>query len=214
MNTQFKYRPQTLDDFAFANEKVEKKIRQIATGQTTRPVVLYGTYGTGKSTLATLIPKAIDGPKVKIERINAEDLNSSAEVRKSFYRNYQFDHFFAPEGQSRNYTVVEEVNFDPKAKGALRNTLDEMEGRGLVIFTTNELEKFDEGLLSRADVLEIAPTPPDKFLAYAQKILRSEGIDIDDSSVLEVLESVYELHRDNRAFYKALDEIIAEAQNN
>lgn len=208
MNTQFKYRPKTLGEFVFANDQVERQISRFTKGTTTRPLVLHGPFGTGKSTVAELIPKAIDGPSVKIEKVKAEDLNNSAEVRKKFYRDRHFDNLFAPEGQSRHYTVVEEVNFDPKAKGALRNTLDEMEGRDLVIFTTNELHKLDDGLLSRAEVVEIPPVSPNRFLDRAQTILKAEGVELDDASVLEVLESTYDLHRDNRAYFKALDEII------
>lgn len=208
MNTQYKYRPQRIDDFVFANDRLEQQIKRYTSGRSLRPLVLHGTNGTGKSTLADLIPKSLDGSQVKITRIKAEDLNSNAEVRKFFSRNKQFDKFFAPDGQSRCYTVVEEVNFDPKAKGALRDSLDEMEGRDLVIFTTNELGKLDEGLLSRAEVIEIPPAPPERFLSHAQTILQAEGIELDDGSVIEVLESVFELHRDNRAYYKALDEII------
>jgi hypothetical protein len=89
-----------------------------------------------------------------------------------------------------------------------------MEGRDLAIFTTNELDKLDEGLLSRAEVLEVPPATADRFLPHAQKILSAEGVELDDGSVLEVLESVYDLHRDNRAYYKALDEIIAETKFN
>lgn len=214
MNTQYKYRPQRIEDFVFANDRLERQIKRYTSGKSLRPLVLYGPNGTGKSTLADLIPKSIDGAEVKVERIKAEDLNSNAEVRKLFTRSKQFDKLFAPEGQSRCYTVVEEVNFDPKAKGALRDSLDEMEGRDLAIFTTNEVDKLDEGLLSRAEVIEIPPAPAARFLPHAQKILRAEGVELDDASVLDVLESVYDLHRDNRAYYKAMDEIIAESNSN
>lgn len=210
MNTQYKYRPQRIEDFVFANDQLEKKIKQYTTGILLRPLVLHGTNGTGKSTLADLIPKALDGNDVKVNKIKAEDLNSNAEVRKLFTRSKQFDKLFTPDGQSRCYTVVEEVNFDPKAKGALRDSLDEMEGRDLAIFTTNEVNKLDVGLLSRAEVVEVIPAPPDRFLAHAQKILKAEGLHLDDGSVLEVLESVYELYHDNRAYYKVLDELINE----
>lgn len=213
MNTQYKYRPQRIEDFVFANDKLAKQIDRYTTGKSLRPLVLFGKNGTGKSTLADLIPKSIDGADVQVTKVKAEDLNSNAEVRRLFTRTKQFDKHFAPEGQSRCYTVVEEVNFDPKAKGALRDSLDEMEGRDLAIFTTNELDKIDEGLLSRAEVIEIPPASPERFLQHAQKILRSEGVELDDPSLSEVLESVYDLHHDNRAYYKALDEIIAEARN-
>ena len=212
MNTQHKYRPQNIEDFVFSTDRLEQQIQRYAKGKTSRPLILHGPYGTGKSTLAEIIPKSIDGSSVQVTRIKSEDLNSNAEVRKAFTRTKQFDNLFAPEGQSRNYTIVEEVNFDPKAKGALRTSLDEMEGRDLTIFTTNELHKLDDALLSRAEVVEVPPAPPDRFLRCAQKILKAEKVSLEDAEVLEVLESVYEIYRDNRAYYKALDEIIEAAQ--
>lgn len=208
MNTQHKYRPKNISEFVFANEQVARQVKRYTECKTVRPLVLYGPNGTGKSTLADLIPKELEGDQVTVNKVKAEDLNSNAEVRKIFTRSKQFDKMFAPEGQSRNYTVIEEVNFDPKAKGAMRESLDEMEGRDLIIFTTNELDKLDPGLLSRAEVVEIPPASAERFLPRAQDILRAEGVELDDASVVEVLESVFEIHADNRSYYKALDEII------
>jgi replication-associated recombination protein RarA len=208
MNTQHKYRPKNISEFVFANAQVERQVKRYVTGKTVRPLVLYGPNGTGKSTLADLIPKELEGKQVMVNKVKAEDLNSNAEVRKIFTRSKQFDKMFAPEGQSRNYTVIEEVNFDPRAKGAMRESLDEMEGRDLIIFTTNELDKLDPGLLSRAEIVEVPPATAEQFLPRAQDILKAEGVNLDDASVLEVLESVYEVHPDNRSYYKALDEII------
>jgi DNA polymerase III delta prime subunit len=83
-----------------------------------------------------------------------------------------------------------------------------MAGRELFIFTTNEVAKIDKGLLSRAEVVEVPPAPPDRFFSHAKNILRSEGVDLDDSVLWDTLEAVYEADYDNRQYYKALDEII------
>jgi replication-associated recombination protein RarA len=208
MNSNYKYRPKTIDEFVFATPKLENQIRRYADGKTMLPLVLYGEYGTGKSLLADLIPKALEGESVVVNYVNAEELNNAKEVREKFFRSLQFDRLFSAGEQKNNYTVVEEVNFDPKAKGALRVCLDSMAGRELFIFTTNEIEKIDKGLLSRAEVAEVIPAPPDRFFARAQHILRSEGVDLDDSVLRDVLETVYENDYDNRAYYRALDEII------
>ena len=208
MNTNYKYRPSTIDEFVFATPKLEAQIRRYADGKSLLPLVLYGNYGTGKSLLAELIPKAIDGEEVIVSRVNAEELNNAKDVREKFFRSAQYDKLFSTNGQKNNYTVIEEVNFDPKAKGALRVCLDGMAERELFIFTTNEVEKIDKGLLSRSQVVEVLPAPPDRFFPRAQHILRSEGVDLDDSVLRDVLETVYENDYDNRAYYRALDEII------
>ncbi|MBU3564817.1 AAA family ATPase [Polynucleobacter sp. MWH-HuK1] len=214
MNTNYKYRPKTIDEFVFATPKLETQIKRYADGKSMLPLVLHGEYGTGKSLLAELIPKAIDGDAVSINYVNAEELNSAKEVREKFFRSTQYDRLFSTDGQKNNYTVVEEVNFDPKAKGALRVCLDGMAERELFIFTTNEVEKIDRGLLSRAEVVEVLPAPPDRFFNRAQHILRSEGVDLDDSVLRDVLDTVYENDYDNRAYYRALDEIIEAWKDN
>ena len=208
MNTNYKYRPTTVDEFVFATPKLEAQIKRYTNGKSLLPLVLHGNYGTGKSLLADLIPKALDGDEVVVNYVNAEEMNSASEVRKKFFREPLFDKLFGTGEQKYNYTVVEEVNFDPKAKGALRVCLDGMAERELFIFTTNEVEKIDKGLLSRAEVVEVLPAPPERFFPRAQHILRSEGVDLDDSVLRDVLETVYENDYDNRAYYKALDEII------
>lgn len=209
MNTNYKYRPKTIDEFVFATPKLETQIKRYTQGKSMLPLVLHGEYGTGKTLLAELIPKALDGADVSVNYINAEELNNATDVRKKFFRSVMFDRIFTgPNGQKNNYTIVEEVNFDPKAKGALRVCLDGMAERELFIFTTNEVEKIDRGLLSRAEVVEVLPAPPDRFFPRAQHILRSEGVDLDDSVLRDVLETVYENDYDNRAYYRALDEII------
>lgn len=208
MNTIHKYRPRSIDEYVFATPELERNVRRYVEGKTTLPLVLHGSHGTGKSLLAELIPKAIDGENVSVNNIHAEDLNNKKEVRTKFSRAANFDRLFSVNGQRMGYTVVEEVNFDPSAKGALRTCLDEMAGRELYIFTTNEVNKIDKGLLSRAEVIEVLPAPADKFLPRAQHILRSEGVDLDDAVICEVLEAIYDVEHDNRKYYKVLDEII------
>lgn len=209
MNTEIKYRPATLDEFIFADEKLRVKIEQFASGQNMTPLILHGPNGTGKSVLAELIPKAIEGKSdVKVTKVSAEELNTKKEVRETFTRSATFDNLFETEGQSRSYTIVEEVNFETKAKSALRVALDEMLGREQLIFTTNELEKMDRGLRSRAEVVEVPPVTPDKFFPRAKYILAQEKVELPDDVLMQVLESVYERHHDNREYYKAMNEII------
>lgn len=211
MSTQIKYRPTTLDEFVFADDKLKSKVEQYASGKCLTPLVLHGPHGTGKSLLTTLIPKAIEGRLPEVTRITAEDLNTSKEIREKLTRPEVFDRLFGPSMQSRSYTVIEEVNFNAKAKGAFRVALDDMAEREQLIITTNELDRMDSGLKSRAELVEVLPVPPDRFLLRAKEILLNEGIEINDLELLAVLFAVHNENPDNRGYYKALDAIIYKA---
>jgi DNA polymerase III delta prime subunit len=208
MNTMEKYRPKHINEFVFANDRLKEQILRYTNDRTREPLILHGSHGTGKSLLAELIPKAIDGNKVSVNKINAEEVNNKKEVVDKFFRQAHFDTLFETAGQSRSYTVVEEVNFEQKAKGALRTCMDAMAGREQFIFTTNELNKMDSGLRSRCEKVEVLPAPPDKFFARAKYILENEGVEIDEKTLGNMLEAVYEADCDNRAYYRALDEVI------
>jgi replication-associated recombination protein RarA len=213
MNTNFKYRPEKISDVVWASDELEEKIKRYAEGRNSRPLILHGPYGTGKSLIAGLIPKAIDGDAVQVARIRPDELNSSDAVQKIFSRGRLFDRLFVPPGQRQTYTVMDEITISPKATNALRITLDEMEGRDLTIMTTNELGKLDPAIRSRAEVVLVPPVPPERFLKRAQEILVSEDVLLDDATVREVLEAAFERCEDNREYYKALDEIIDAAKN-
>lgn len=208
MNTIRKYRPTTLNDFVFPNEKVKREIYRYVDGKTSLPLVLHGPYGTGKSTLAELIPIAIDGPEVQVRRVKAEDLNNAASVRDELSRPEGYDRLFSYGNQRRGYTIIEEVNFDPKAKGAVRVSMDDMSDREQYIFTTNEVEKIDKGILSRSMVLEVPAATPEVFFPKARQIMDAEGVDISDHSLTQVLQSSYAKKPDNREYYSAIDPII------
>lgn len=212
MNTALKYGPTCLGNFVFANAELKDQIERYASGSSMSPLVLYGPHGTGKSTLAKLIPEAIDGKNVIVNKVKASTLNSEKEVLDKFTRHQAFDNLFVYGGQSRNYTVIEEVNFEAKASDALRVAMDQMLGTDLFIFTTNNLSKLDSGLFSRATQIEVPPIAPADFIQTALHILESEGVALDPGQVLEVLESVYELHSDNRKYYDALDDLIWKVQ--
>jgi Cdc6-like AAA superfamily ATPase len=66
---EFKYEPQTLNDIIFGNPESKLRIYDIVTGSEPLPssgksgILLYGVYGTGKTTLAKMLPNAIEQGK-------------------------------------------------------------------------------------------------------------------------------------------------------
>ncbi len=86
MSTLGKYRPQHINDFVFATTKLEEQIRRYTENRTREPLILHGTHGTGKSLLAELIPKAIDGNSVSVNKVCADEINNKKEVYEKFFR--------------------------------------------------------------------------------------------------------------------------------
>jgi len=210
VDTHIKYRPSTIDEFIFPDDR----LRELITGYTerglTRPLILYGSFGTGKSLLAELIPKAIDGDDVQVEKISFDDLNSSKEVHRHFERPKQFDVLFTS-NDNLNYHIIEEMGFKERASGALRIMLEKYERTDLVIMTTNRLEVIDGGIQSRAHCAEVKPLRPDQFIDRAMDILRQEGRIAEPALVMKALEARYRREPDNRALYKVLDEMLIAA---
>ena len=208
VNTQTSYKPKTLDEFVFADEKARRQVDSYVNGTQTKPIILYGSYGTGKSLLASLIPKAIDGESAEVRRFTAEDLNSKYKIQKIYFHNKQYDKLFRHGNQKFNYVVIEELNFKPTKYSEFRLALDDVDGVDLTIITTNELEKIDDAVKSRATMIHVKSVEPSIFLPRARQIVNAEECSISDSKLLKALEAVYGDYKGNRAYYEVIDEIL------
>jgi len=211
IDTEYKYRPRSIDEFVFPNKQVEELVKAYGTGEITRPLILSGTNGSGKSLLSDLIPQKIEGFKPQVNRVRSTDLNSSNEVYSQFTRNKAFDNVFVVNNQKYNYNIIEEVNFDMKARDAFRVVLDEYRGIDLTIMTTNQIAKIDIGVRSRCETMHVPPCEPQVFFPRAKSIIDAEGYIIDDIALMEALEAAYEAKPDNRRYYQTIDEILRKA---
>lgn len=211
VDTERKYRPRSLQEFVFPNKQVEEVAKAYGTGEVTRPLILSGSNGTGKSLLTELIPQQIEGFEPLINRVRSCDLNSSKEIYSQFTREKQFDKLFTPNNQRYSYNVIEEVNFDAKARDAFRVVLDEYRGVDMTIMTTNELGKIDIGVRSRCEALHVPACEPHVFFPRAKAIIEAEGYSIDDAALMATLEAVYAVKPDNRRYYQTIDEILRKA---
>lgn len=211
VDTELKYRPHSLDDFVFPNKEVQEVATAYGSGKITRPLILSGSNGTGKSLLTQLIPQQIEGFFPMVNNVRSCDLNNSSEVYGQFSRDKQFDKLFSVNNQRFSYNVIEEVNFDPKAKDAFRVVLDEFRGIDLTIMTTNEISKIDIGVRSRCEVLHIPPCEPHVFFPRAKAIIEAEGYDVDDDTLMDALDAVHAIKPDNRLYYQTIDELLRKA---
>lgn len=214
MNTNIKYRPKSIDELIFADSQTEAIVKKYSSGQTTRPLILYGPYGSGKSLISELIPKAIDGPAVSVEKHRAQDIASPEKLSKTIRSKTQFEKFFKPAYQSRFHTLFDDWNGEVKMDHqSIREAIDDIVDGNMIIFTTNELEKMDPGIRSRAEQVFVDTLKPEQFFTRSKDILQKEGVMIDDAALLSALQATYNRYRDNRKYYETLDNIIYRARN-
>lgn len=205
-------RPKSLDDFVFANDELERAIRAYCSGDVTRSLILFGKYGTGKSLLAELIPKEIEGFSPDVNYVRPYDYPNKRDLLKKMSRDKQFDKLYSINGQRFNYWILEEMCFDAATSRSYRVILDEYKGLDISIITTNEIDKIDSGIRSRCEVIEVPAVAPARFLQRAKSILASEGFDIADNTLMKLLDITYRISGDNRSYYKKLDELLHRAR--
>jgi len=208
LDSELKYAPKGINDFIFANPKMESKVIAYCSGQLTRPIILSGSNGTGKSLLSRLIPRAIENmDEVATFTIKASDLVSDSAVSNIYTKNKQFDHFFTFNGQKYSYYIIEEMNGIIKGRDAFQLALDHYKGTDLTIITTNNVNRIAPGIISRCEVIDVPPCAPNVFFIHAKKILTAEGVDIDDTALMTALEASYNKSPDNRSYYKLIDQL-------
>ena len=213
MNFEYKYAPQSLSDVIISDSEVRYQLDSYIHGENIKPLILHGSYGTGKTTIAKLLPSEMEGKPVVIELLRATEFNSVSDVNELFGCTNNFYKLFTIEGQRRNYVVSNEVNFTPKAAVAFRDIVDEMMLATQFIFTTNNVELLDAGLLDRCTKVFVSPAQPDDWLPRIKWILKQEGVKLSDAKILNFLTTQLGANSSNRSLLRELEDVVFKIKN-
>ncbi|ABX14201.1 AAA family ATPase [Burkholderia multivorans] len=144
-------------------------------------LILYGPYGTGKTTVAELLPAAIEAkhsaetPNVRAEACrpshNGVDLIASISE--------QIIHF--PMSGTHHYIILDEVdNLTPAAMQQLKSAMNRPYGSqnhdAVFIMTTNHVEKIDQGVIGRSRLVSFEPMSMTVWIPLARQALFKNGI--------------------------------------
>lgn len=208
INTAKKYSPKSLNEFIYPNNEVRDLVTAYSSGDIERPLILYGSSGSGKSLLQRLIPQAIESKETHVNKVICSDLKIPRDIHELYGRNKQFNNVFTVNDQRYNYFIIEEFYMKSiRLNDALKIELDRSLGTDLTIFSTNRFELIDSGILSRSEVLEVPPCEPHAFFPHAQQIFEAEQVSISDDELMRCLEVSHALNADNRKYYSAIDSI-------
>lgn len=197
--------PSSPDDFALMVH-TRAKLDAILDGTIRIPgngissILLYGLWGTGKTTMAHLLPGWLETVKTTPY---LQVGNYVGQVEDLTTPNYDFhpcsqgqngvtlinnilttSSYMSWNASNLHYIILDEVDLLTAAASA---SLKAIMNRNDVIFilTTNHLEKIDQGVINRSVVLDLNAAPTPAWLAKIKGIYASSGVTAPSDQAIE-----------------------------
>lgn len=201
-----KYRPQSFADVAEQEHVLRTIQQQLAKNTVAHAYLFSGPRGTGKTTIARLLAKALNcenrkagesepcntcsactdfasGRFMSCIEIDAASQTGVDNVRDNIIENARF----APSRGSFKVFILDEVHMlSGSSFNALLKTLEEPPAHAIFILATTELHKIPATIASRCQRFEFHRVPPVVMMPRLKKISEAEGFTIDDDVLAQI----------------------------
>ena len=195
-----RYRPQTFSAIV-GQEHVTRTLRNaIASGQVAHAYLLSGVRGTGKTSIARLIAKAVNCPNAKdgepCDRcetcvairegrfLDLIEIDAASNRGIDEMRDLRDKVRFAPSmGQYKVYVIDEAHQLTTEAFNALLKTLEEPPPHAMFILATTESQKIPATIVSRTQRFDLRRIPHKGVVAQLGKIVEQEKLKADPAAL-------------------------------
>lgn len=190
-----KYRPKTFDDVVGQEHITETLKKQVETGRLSHAYLFIGTRGTGKTTCAKILAKAVncehpvngnpcnqcaacrgidDGSILDVVELDAASNNGVDNVRA-----LRDEAVFSPANVRKRVYIIDEVHMlSPSAFNALLKILEEPPAHLMFILATTELHKVPATILSRCQRHSFKRIPVDTIAARLNYVAEQEHLNL------------------------------------
>jgi len=205
MKCAIKYAPQSLADVIYPNQAVKTRIDAYARGLLENHIILFGPNGTGKSTIARLLPGAIVGDTAVVENTDFDDLLSRKDLKQYLQNSCAMNRLSV---QNKVFLVFEEFDNAKVNLNKLWTAMDACANELQVIISTNHEMNVHRSIRSRCDMIHVGKLSAQMVLPRAQFILNSEGLHLPNDYVLAYLQQA-DWNGDLRLYMQKLDELLS-----
>ena len=190
-----KYRPKTFDDVVGQEHITETLKKQVETGRLSHAYLFIGTRGTGKTTCAKILAKAVncehpvngnpcnqcaacrgidDGSILDVVELDAASNNGVDNVRA-----LRDEAVFSPANVRKRVYIIDEVHMlSTSAFNALLKILEEPPAHLMFILATTELHKVPATILSRCQRHSFKRIPVDAIAARLNYVAQQEHLNL------------------------------------
>lgn len=194
-----KYRPQSFDDVVGQSAVTQTLKTQIVTGKLSHAYLFTGCHGTGKTTCAKILAKAVNclspengNPCNRCKACRAIDEGSCMDVLEidaasnngvDNVRDLRDDAVYSPSQVKKRVYIIDEVHMlSTSAFNALLKIIEEPPEHLLFILATTELNKVPATILSRCQRFSFRRISQEDIAAQLQFVAYQENIDLENSA--------------------------------
>ena len=187
------FQPTTLDDVVISNKNSKARLEQIVNADIPFPdfktgILLWGTWGTGKTTLARMLPDLLEQARLGGTAFYdfwscGAGANGSQMLTQAEQRTWGI----SSNSSRLHYVILDEVdNLTEMAQKQLKAWMNRKDV--VFILTTNYLPKVDKGVQNRCYLIEMNAAHPDEWLPLAHRVVAAYGgKPVPDAALLPVI---------------------------
>lgn len=170
-----KYRPKIVDDYVFHDASQRAAVMRMINDKSIPQLLLSGVQGSGKTTLAQILIRAMELDETDVLTINASD-ERGIDTFRNTVKNFSMSMAM---GRFKVIHLEEADMLTPQAQAALKQFMEETSEYVRFILTCNHVNKIITPIRSRCQEFFFRAADPNDIAEYLINILASERVKFD-----------------------------------